>query len=297
MSLQQPIKKQAVSKPKVKKVASKPTHFYLKVRSRHPSHDTLRQEILLPFKALIRFGSTTTAREIYPKTIDMSTVIEINSIDSIETSSNKLLMKQAFAKVGVITPAWCKGNILEEFIRDEKLKFPIVAKGLYGSRGETNSLIEDNDGLINFLRTHTRDNYIYEQFHNYAREYRLHVTEDGCFYTCRKMLKEDTAETERWRRHDDNSVWILETNEAFDKPSNWKEIEAECVKALKSVGLDVCSCDVKVSTNPDKKTGKHKFVILETNSASSLGDITFEKYKQQLPILATKKHVKHTKLN
>jgi type I restriction enzyme S subunit len=39
---------------------------------------------------------------------------------------------------------------------------------------------------------------------NNSREYRLHVTADGCFYACRKMLKADAEE--RWYKNDSNCV-------------------------------------------------------------------------------------------
>lgn len=89
------------------------------------------------------------------------------------------------------------------------------------------------------------------------------------------MLRDDAEE--RWHRHDNNSVWILEENELFDKPSNWDIIVAECVKAMTSVGLDISAIDIKVS-----KHAEPKFIILETNSAPSLGLITTEKYISKL---------------
>jgi hypothetical protein len=97
------------------------------------------------------------------------------------------------------------------------------------------------------------NSYIFEKFVNYGHEFRLHVTEDGCFYTCRKALKENVPENEKWRRHDDICVWFLEENESFHKPNSWDDIVNDCVKALKSIGADILSFDVKFVPNPDPK--------------------------------------------
>ena len=52
--------------------------------------------------------------------------------------------------------------------------------------------------------------------------------EHHCIYTCRKVLKNDTPENQRWFRNDSNSAWYLETNPKFDKPVNWDSIIDEC---------------------------------------------------------------------
>jgi hypothetical protein len=97
------------------------------------------------------------------------------------------------------------------------------------------------------------------------------------------MLREEAEE--RWHRHDNNCVWILEENPLFDKPNNWEEIVAECVKALTAVSLDIAAVDIKVQSATNKQgvlRESPEFIILETNSAPSLGDITANKYVEQL---------------
>ena len=81
-----------------------------------------------------------------------------------------------------------------------------------------------------------------KKYYTYTREYRLHITKDGCFYACRKMLKRDAEED----RHDSNCVWIVEDNPEFNKPDNWNDIVSDCVKAMQSVGLDICAIDIKM---------------------------------------------------
>jgi glutathione synthase/RimK-type ligase-like ATP-grasp enzyme len=95
------------------------------------------------------------------------------------------------------------------------------------------------------------------------------------------MLKEDAEE--RWHRHDMNSVWIMEENELFEKPSNWDLIVEECVKALNAVGLDIGGCDVKVQSEKNQdRGGNPEFIILEINSGCSMGSVTLVKYEEQL---------------
>ena len=286
----------------LKKTKKKLTHFRPRIRSRHSSHDVLREELpLMPFRSVIRLGSTTDVPESEVK-------VQLNSVEAIRNSSNKLLMKQCFTKVGVKTADWwtiykggdefngvlltCRNNNEEPFNTFKDLTFPIVAKHIYGSRGEGNTLINSQQELEAWLKGKTLSNYIFEKFYSFSREYRLHVTEEGCFYTCRKMLKEETPEDKRWYRNDNNSVWILEENPQFDKPVNWKDIEADCVKALKAVGLDFAAMDVRVQSKLDKDGRERKnpeWILLESNSAPSLGRITTQKYLETLPKLLQRK--------
>lgn len=257
---------------------------YLRVRSRHPSHNILRSPknrvpgdgILCDHLALIRLGSVT----------ESNIPIQINSIEGVKNSKDKLLMKRCFDREGVKTAKW---DVFDNFetisekgitFKDNQLNFPVVIKHRRGSRNRGNTLISNLKEFKEWFNRKDYNNYIVEQYCKHSREYRLHVTEDGCFYTNRKLLKSDAKE--RWYRNDSNCVWILETNEGFNKPDSWDLIVADCVKALNAVGLDVGACDVKVDT-------KGNFVVIEINSAPSFGQITAEKYKEIIPILVNKK--------
>jgi hypothetical protein len=126
-------------------------------------------------------------------------------------------------------------------------------------------------------------NYIFEKYYNYAREYRLHVTKDENFLSWRKLRKSDAKD--RWYFNSDNCVWISEDNPSFDKPVNWEEIQKHAILACKSVGLDICAVDIRVQSSLDDDSGKRKncdFIILETNSAPSLGKIGTESYYKQI---------------
>jgi len=270
------------------------TKNYLLIKSRHPSHNVIRGKILVPkgYKAIFRLGSTT------PINVNLKgrQLIEINSIDSIRNSASKLLMKQCFTRAGVKTADWFTINTkmsghtihwLGDANNTEKkeIEYPIVAKSHHGSRNEGNTKLNSLEELESWMRGKTLSNYIFEKFYNYNKEYRLHVTRDGCFYAIRKMLKSDTPENNRWFRNDSNCVWILETNPQFNKPSNWDNVVAECIKALISVGLDVGAIDLRIQSSEKDKKKKDKtpnFIILETNSAPSFGEITAEKYTTEL---------------
>jgi hypothetical protein len=292
------------------------TLFRPRIRSRHPSHAVLRDKTLplLPFKSVVRLGSQTEF------TKDTGKRIEINSTNAIKTSCNKLLMKQAFTDNEVITADWFKvgmltpdsfhdaelsvyggkiGDYLEPenlALNDENIKFPIISKSLYGSRNKGNKKHDTLEELTAWLEGKDLNNYIFEKYYNYTREYRLHVTEDGCFYSCRKMLKRDTPEDEKWYRNDAHCAWIMEENDLFDKPVNWDDVVNESVKALKAVGLDMGAVDLRIQSATKQIEGEEpvtreapKFIIVEINSAPSFGEVTESKYKLEIPKILNRK--------
>lgn len=272
-------------------------NFRPQIRSRHPSHEILRESLTrLPFRSIIRLGSTT---ELSAKAMEGR--VEINTVKAVEVSSDKLLMKQAFDKAEIPTAIWFTTKDGKEFTSSKEkltidnLPYPIVAKLRRGSRGEGNTLLENIEEMDEFLIKHkTLSNFIFEKFYNFNKEYRVHIGNDEAFYTCRKMLKSDTPEENKWFKNDSNSVWILEENTAFDKPTNWKAVIQTCIKAVKAVGLDIGAVDVRIQNNTTEKGNPRKeinFIILETNSAPSFGDITAKKYLEILPkLLISKKN-------
>ena len=276
-------------------LAEKKGIYYPMIRSRHPSHNGLRNALRkMPFRSVIRFGSTTELND--PATLNGSRV-ELNSADGIRNSSSKLKMKRCFQTENVKTAPWIQYSdetTLNAFIAEQG--FPIVAKSHNGSRGRGNTLLKTQQEVTTFLnsRPNNLNGYIFEKYCNYNKEYRLHVTEDGCFYSCRKMLKTEFKDhPNAWQRHDDNSAWILPENPLFDQPNNWNTIIEHCVKAVKSCGLDFGACDLRVqnNTNADgERRNEPDFIVVEVNSAPSFGDVTLEKYKEELPKLLMKKY-------
>lgn len=237
------------------------------VLARWRTHTQLRRLLpRMPFRYTVRFGTSGMTPNR----------VQINLPEAIANAANKKLMKECFDRAGVKTAPW-------KHAEKGDLRFPIVAKHIMGSRGTGVYRLTSESEYDSFVRGRTArgeaSSFIYERFRAYSREYRLHVTEDGCFYTCRKVRTPECRE--RWK-FSEGTVWLLESNPSFHKPSNWAEIEAECVKALKSCGLDFGACDVKVN-----KDGK--FFILEINSAPGLEEHTLAAYREMLPRLATKK--------
>lgn len=277
------------------------TLFRPMILSRHPSHDILRSKHKhirsLPFQSVVRFGSTTEIEDTVAKG---GKRIEINTIEAIKNSASKLLMKRKFTEAQVKTAEWISGtdNNLSQVKEWAIERYPIVAKNHYGSKGKGNTLIKNQEEFNEWCIGKTIPHYIFEKFMNYALEFRFHITEDGCFYVCRKALKKDCPEDQKWRHHDDTCVWFLETNENFMKPNSYNDIVKDCVKALKAIGADILSFDVKVQS-PTNNKGEirqyQEYILLECNSASSMNNGTDEisicaqKYIDILPTLIIKK--------
>jgi len=280
-------------------------YFRPVIRSRHPSHRVLRRRNpekllpLFPFRSVIRFGSLTQIRD----TVSAGgSRVEINTIDAIKNSMNKFLMKMCFREANVTTADWwffedgvLKGPDRRKNYSIEEMPFPIIAKSHYGSRNKGNTKLDNYEAYCKWADREGRDitRYIFEQFHNYTREYRIHITQRGAFYTCRKMLKRDTPQKDKWYRNDEHCVWVVEENELFDKPKNWNKIVKDAVNALNAVGLDIGAVDVKVQsakTQKGKERKDPKFIIIEINSAPSFGEITKQKYVEELPKVLEAKH-------
>ena len=257
--------------------------FKVKLRTKNHSASELRAElskIRTRRPVVVRLGSRTPITEIFPKS--HGSAIEINSIEGITNSRDKVLMKRIFDQAEVRSAAWQQMSPV--MIWDV---FPAIIKHKGSHGGDGIFLINNPEELNSWKESHPRLNqYIIEEYKNFTKEYRLHVDANGCFYTCRKMLKSDA--TDRWHRHDSNSVWMVEENPLFERPSNWDSIVAECVKALNAVGLTIGACDVKVQTEKGKRSGvTPDFIIMEINSAPSMGQITTQKYVEKISQLVS----------
>lgn len=293
--MKQPLKKKVLLPYSNKKVFSS---FRPKIRSRHPSHNLLRSALpLLPFKSVVRLGSTT---DVPDAASNGGKRVECNTIEAIRNSSSKLRMKECFEQAEVKTAFWCR---YDEKDKLNSMEFPIVAKHIFGSRGTGNTLIKSSEELESWLKGKQLNQYIFEKFYNYGLEFRLHVTEEGCFYSCRKALKSDVPESEKWRRHDDICVWYRQYDDAgnlkedFQMPNSWQDIETDCIRALKAVGADILSFDVRVQSavnNKGKVREYQDYILIECNSASSLGDFQYNSripFNQQESSYVAKKYV------
>ena len=256
------------------------------ILSRHNTHSILRAVNktlpLLPFRSVIRLGSST----------ETEGRVEINTVQAVKNSASKLLMKQKFTEAGVKTADWVQVIYNSEAsLKNWALeKYPIVAKSHFGSRGVGNTKFNTKEELEAWLPNKNLNNYIFEQFVKMTREYRLHVTKFGCFYTCRKLVKNDAPEG-TWQKHDDVCNWVLEENPSFKKPKNWDAIVADCVKAKDALGLDICAFDVGVQGAKDGVERENpEWIIFESCSAPSFGAITGQEYIKILPKLLIDKY-------
>lgn len=288
------VAKKNVKKGIIQTAKKKPTHFRLRILSRHPSTSELRKKNILIKGGIVvyRHGSTTSANFEY----------EINSVDSVKNSADKLLMKQCFDKAEIKHAPWfylgdleTKKDNWQEFLK--KTLFGVkgvflIAKQRYGSRGTGNYLIKTKEELDKFLKDKksTLANYIIEEYKKYSVEYRIHATEAGYFYTCRKVLKNDTPKDQRFQRHDDNCSWLVEENAKFNKPANWNQIVEDCKKAVIALGADILAFDVKCTSVKDSKDKNCHYIIIESCSAPSFGNRTTEEYAKEIPKIIKAKY-------
>ena len=263
--------------------------MFIRIRSRNASARQLYRRITSRKRGVYRAGSYTPTSQIFTERELSAGVIEINKVEACRKSGDKIVMKKCFDEWEVRSANWCQlkqYDTIEEITEDLTVGYgigrPYIVKHKNSSRGNDIFFLERAEDLFDFCNRDdiNINNYIVEHWYSYVREYRLHVDKFGCFLAHRKMLRNDAQV--RWHRHHENSVWINEDNEDFARPDNWETIVEAAQKARRSVGLDICSVDVKVAgrrDNPD-------FIILETNSGSALGEDSAEKYVEELQKIA-----------
>lgn len=237
------------------------------IRTKNPSAAPLRRSIFVNKRAIVRLGSRTPSRQIYPT----QSFVEVNTVESIENSRDKLRMKECFSRYDVKQAEWFT---LDQVPIIRMADFPYVGKQIVGFKGHGMQLIENVDQLREFIRTHG-NSYFIEKFYNYAREYRIHATSDHSFLSWRKLRRADAEQ--RWFFNSTNCNWVGEDHELFQRPNNWDELCNAAVMAVRSVGLDIGAVDIRVQSrnNPD-------YIVCEVNSAPQLGEIGIEHYRREI---------------
>lgn len=243
-----------------------------KIRIYSPNHscDPLRT-LVLKTPIVLRLGSS--------KPHDTTGRIVLNSVEGIQISSDKRKSKRVMVDLGLHTAEYCVPQTKEEcidfvfdLVDDDNA---VIIKKYNSCKGKGIYFIQSMGDLNNWLNDHEEElrQYVFERYYDFPREYRFHVdVRHGIFYGCRKLLKNDAEET--WHRHDCNSVWILPENPKFKTPPFLGQIEEDCIRYMEEVGLDICAFDIK-SDNTD-------FIILESNTAPSLGPHGIEMYRNHL---------------
>lgn len=271
-------------------VVKKLTKFRPRVRTKNHSADRLRSKHksldLLPFRSVVRLGSTTRNEDIFTPQQLREGIEECNTVDSVITSSNKLRMKEAFKKLNVKQSEWWTPSEIKAL---KEIPFPILAKQIRGSKAKGMVKIDDKKQLDDFLKNTDTSNYYFEKFYNYSREYRLHMSSvSGEFMSWRKLRRND--EEVRWFFNNSNCNWVNPEHELFDKPKNWDKVVENCKNALKAVGLDIGACDVRIQSNSKKDPD---FIVCEINSAPALGSVGIEEYRPEInKILKSKRNLK-----
>jgi carbamoylphosphate synthase large subunit len=268
---------------------------FARIRTKNYTARPLRGSILVDDFAIVRLGSLTPTSRIFPTRKD---VVEINTVESIQNSRNKLLMKECFSKLDIPQADWWTyipgQNIFPVRGIGDKgeaistLPFPLVVKRVYGFQGRDMDLLNSKEDLRNWLsHHHDADGWLFERFFNGSREYRFHVASGiGCFMSWRKLRTKES--TKRWFFNSDNSNWVGPEHKLFDKPKCWDDMEKAAMNCLKSTGLDLGACDIRVQSSKHKNP---KFIVCEINSAPSLGDYGIEKYKEIIKQLIVNKNV------
>lgn len=229
---------------------------------------------LYPKRVVIGLGSTTETPSHYD--------IRINPPEAVRNSSNKLTMKQLFLKAGVFQAIWYTIRNSRLYFENipvdiNEIQYPLIAKQVYGKKGEGMKLLHNPDELNSFLTGNTSGYYV-EKFYNYGKEYRIHTSVvTPCFYACRKVRRNDADN--KWFFNSTNCNWLVEENPNFDKPNNWNQMVEHAQKALLAVGLHTGAVDIRVQGN-DKSNPD--FIVCEINSAPAFGDRTTEEYKKEL---------------
>lgn len=225
-------------------------------RSPHESYINIKNALKdTPINCVVRFGDKSPSDK---------GLVECNTADAVTASANKRLMKSLFDTYGVTHANWAYS-----YDGVNTLSFPIVAKHPLGSKGTGVYLLKTKERFNEWWAKRTHHNYIFEEFHDYSREYRLLCNQKECFLAVRKVLKKFVVKN-KWKKGGDNTYWYGINNPKFETPVNWELICNEAVKAVKAVGLDIGGVDVKVQAAFNKEGVERKspkFIVLEVNSA------------------------------
>ena len=267
----------------------------VRIRTKNFSANPLKQNIFTDKRVIVRLGSTTPTEKIFSKAfVKKLPIHEINTVNAIQNSRSKLLMKVCFAESNIPQAEWWIPEQDEheiifwtgsktKAISIEKLPYPILAKRIFGFKGRGMIKLDNKEELFNWLKAHTNfDGWFLETYYNYSREYRLHCTQKEVFMVWRKLRINDTKN--RWFFNSSNCNWIGENHKLFNKPSNWKEVEKAAIDALMSVGLDLGAIDIRIQSSREDSP---KFIVCEVNSAPALGEQGIEQYSQIIKKIIT----------
>lgn len=238
--------------------------FKLRIFSKNTSCAPLRN-ILFNRRILLRLGSTTPLISKYK-------YLEINTVEGIKISSNKIAMKKAFDKANICHSEWINSNNKTDIIKFFNIHKIIIAKYKYSSKGNNIYYIDNIESLNKLLKHININDFVFEKYYFYPLEYRVHIDANyGCFYVCKKVLKEDA--NIQWHRHADNSIFVLITDLTL-LPEWFPRMVNDCKKVLKQMHLTIACFDILASN--------YGYQIIESNTAPSLGSYGITYYSNHL---------------
>lgn len=237
-----------------------------KLRVFSPNHSCAPlRNIVFNKRILFRFGSTTPLVSKYK-------YLEINSIEGVIASSNKITMKKVFDKLNIHHSKWINSTnkqLIVNFFDKYKM---LIAKHKRSSQGKDIYYIDTLEKLQELLNTVDLKDFVFEEYNFFPSEYRMHVDRDyGCFYACKKILKED-ADVE-WHKHANNSVFVRVKEDTI-LPDCWNSIIEDCQKICQDMNMNILCFDILCCND--------SFIIVETNSAPALADFGLTYYANHI---------------
>lgn len=288
----------------------------VQIRTKNYSAKPLQHSINMPVRSIVRLGSLTSTKKAFPNSYDKKKIVEINTVEGIQTSRDKKLMKNAFLSFPfpIYQAKWYvpleenkykeidyKGEEHELSIKNIfKGTSSVVVKRRWGFKGRGMKLIKNADEFQEFITNHDLTNYIIEKFYDYGKEYRIHVAlldekedDKNVIMVWRKVRRHEAEE--KWFFNSTNCNWVSPDNELFDIPPDkvWREMISHSIKAMKAVNLDLGTVDVRVKSKitMNNKSKNPDFIICEVNSAPALGEQGVEVYREVIQKLIVK-HLK-----
>ena len=252
-----------------------------------------------PFRVHVKFSN---------RSVSNSGSLVINEVEAINSSANKLKTYRKWKGTDVpynicfpatqfivkaTTPDGADELDLEMLERN--LPYPFVAKRILGEKKKGFYKINNDNDLIEFCRTERISNYLFEEYFEFTREYRIHVSpwlksksmvygfpsngktkvicnKDGVIVMVKKKMKNNSEETILNRSSNDNVVFS--TN--YQSEDWMVEARKLAVKAIELLGLDFGAIDVGYNSS----TGEYRF--FESNSNPGMDSMTAICYQQAL---------------
>lgn len=190
----------------------------------------------------------------------------INSFDSVNRASNKLLTARSFKEAGVSTPEWTTDHSVAvgwlregRFVVARKYLRDMAAKGLVLLKDPdiTKEVLEDSGYVLYSLYKKKKD------------EYRIHILNETVFSFSQKKLRNGFERNEEtWQIRNYRRGWIYARTDVIPN----KKVLAESIKAVEALGLDFGAVDVGWNDHEGNA------YIYEVNTAPGLEASTLEDY-------------------